>query len=120
MFNQIGWGEIAVLLLLTLFVVGPERLPGLAADAGKGLRQLRGFMKGMASDLKAEVPELGDVDLASLHPRTFVRKHLWDDDEEAFPAAVAAAPVSFDKAGASRGSSPLGPGETAPWDPDTT
>lgn len=116
MFNQLGWGEIAVLLMLTLFVVGPERLPGLAAEAGKGLRQLRGFLKGMTADLKAEVPELSDVDLASLHPRTFVRKHLWEDEEERAPAAS----VSLDKGGVPRGSYPLQPGELAPWDPDTT
>ena len=34
MFENLGWGEIAVLLVLALFVFGPERLPTLAAEAG--------------------------------------------------------------------------------------
>ena len=117
MFNQLGWPELAVLLLLALFVFGPERLPGLAADAGKALRQARGYLKGMTADLKSELgPEVGDLDLASLHPREFVKKHLFEDDDE-----HAADEAYVDRlAGRPRGTLPLGPGEPPPWDPDTT
>lgn len=119
MFNQIGWPELAVLLLLALFVFGPERLPGLAADAGKNLRKVRQYLKGVTEDIQTELgPELGDLDLASLHPKAFVKKHLWDDLDDA--------PDTRDDelvdqlAGRPRGTLPLGPGETPPWDPDTT
>lgn len=117
MFNSLGWAEIAVILVVALFVVGPERLPGLAADAGRGLRTLRQFIKGMTDDLKGELgPEFADVDLASLHPRTFVQKHLLadDDDTSTFDLLDGKGPA-VSSAGA-----PLGPGEPAPWDPDTT
>ena len=112
----LGWGEVAVLLLLALFVVGPERLPGLAADAGRGLRTLRRSVKGLTDDLKTELgPEFADVDLRSLHPRTFVQKHLLEDDDD---------PSTFDLLGGkdvwAAAGPPLGPGEPAPWDPDTT
>lgn len=108
MFDNLGWGELAVLLVLGLFVFGPERLPGMAAEAGKTLRKVRMYVKGMTDDLKSELgPELGDVDLASLHPRTFVQKHLFSDDDA-------------DSAPASRRSAPLAKDEPAPWDPDTT
>jgi sec-independent protein translocase protein TatB len=108
-FDQVGWGELAVLLVLGLFVFGPERLPGMAAEAGKGLRKLRTFAKGMTDDLKTELgPEIGDLDLASLHPKTFVRKHLFEDEEVAVGAA------------SRPGHRPLAPSEPAPWDPDTT
>ena len=111
MFDHLGWGEIAVLLVLALFVFGPDRLPGLAADAGRSLRQLRTYLKGMTADLKTELgPELGDVDLASLHPRTFVQKHLLSDDDDE--------PVQRQRP--SRTGAPLAAGEPAPWDPDTT
>jgi sec-independent protein translocase protein TatB len=111
-FENLGWGEIAVLLVLALFVFGPERLPSLAADAGRGLRKVRTYVKGMTDDLKTELgPELGDVDLASLaNPRTFVAKHLLSDDED-----DPAAPVP-----PQRTSAPLAAGEPAPWDPDAT
>jgi sec-independent protein translocase protein TatB len=112
----LGWPEIGVILLLALFIVGPERLPGVAADAGRTLRGLRKQLKGLTDDLKTELgPEFADVDLRSLHPRTFVQKHLLEDDDD---------PSTFDLLGGvdSRAASgrPLGPGEPAPWDPDTT
>ena len=111
--DNLGWAELAVLVVLALFVFGPERLPGMAAEAGRGLRRLRLYVKGMTDDLKSELgPELGDVDLASLHPRTFVQKHLFTDAEDDLDEAP-------DRRG-SRAGAPLGPGEPAPWDPDTT
>ena len=112
MLESLGWGEVLVLLVLALFVFGPERLPGMAAEAGKSLRKLRLHVKGMTDDLKSELgPELGDVDLASLHPRTFVQKHLFSDDDDLDPA------VDRPR---SRAGTPLAPDEPAPWDPDTT
>lgn len=96
-----------MLLVLGLFVFGPDRLPGLAQDAGRNLRKLRTYLKGMSSDLKTELgPEIGELDLKSLHPKEFVRKHLFEDDVEDMPVAA--------------GRRVLVPGEPAPWDPDTT
>lgn len=117
MFSSLGWAEIGVLLVVALFVFGPDRLPGIAADAGRGLRSLRRTVKGMTDELKTELgPEFEDVDLRSLHPRTFVQKHLLSDDEPD--------PSTLDllRGGAvgSRTGPPLGPGERAPWDPDAT
>ena len=105
MFGGLGWPEAAVLLLLGLFVFGPDRLPGIAQDAGRTLRKLRVWLKDMGEELKAEVgPELGDLNLRSLDPKEFVRKHLFEDEEPAQPARPAV----------------LALGEPAPWDPDTT
>lgn len=94
-----------MLLVLALFVFGPERLPGMAADAGRLLRRLRAYVKDMTSDLREELgPELADLDLRSLHPREIVRRNLFDDDEPLPEPAVPA----------------LAPGEAPPWDPETT
>jgi len=106
-FNHLGWGEISVLLVLGLFVFGPERLPGMAAEAGKTLRRIREYAKGLTDDLKTELgPEVGDLDLRSLNPKEFVRKHLFEDEPEDY------LPTSSYR--------PLAPSEPAPWDPDTT
>jgi sec-independent protein translocase protein TatB len=106
-FDSVGWGEISVLVVLALFVFGPERLPGMAAELGKGLRRIRQYAKGLTDDLKTELgPEVGDLDLASLNPKTFVRKHLFEDDDALVPARSS--------------QPPLRPTEPAPWDPDTT
>ncbi len=110
MFGGLGWPEATVLLLLALFVFGPDRLPGIAADAGKTLRKFRGYLKGMRDDLSSELgPEIGELDLKSLDPREFVRKHLLEDEDDT-PAV--------EKVPARRTS--LLPGEAVPWDPDTT
>jgi sec-independent protein translocase protein TatB len=108
-FNSLGWPEIAVLVVLGLFVFGPERLPGMAAEAGRALRKVRLYAKGLTDDLKSELgPEVGDLDLASLNPKTFVRRHLLEDDDD------------DDWAPARPSYRPLPPSEPAPWDPDTT
>jgi len=82
-FNGLGWGEIAVLLLIGLFVFGPDKLPRVARDAGRMLRQLRQMANGVRDDLRSELgPEIADLDIRDLHPKTFVRKHLLEDDDE--------------------------------------
>lgn len=107
MFGGLGWPETAVLLLLGLFVFGPERLPGMAAEAGKNLRKLRRYVRGLGEDLRKDLgPEVGDLDLRSLDPREIVRKSLFEDDDD-------------DDDEPRRGAALL-PGETAPWDPETT
>ena len=110
MFDAVGWGEMGVLLLLALFVFGPERLPGLAKEAGAFLRKARATLRGMTEDLKTELgPEVGDLDLQSLHPKRIVADLMREDPD---PAPV----TSFVTPSAAT----LPVGELAPWDPDTT
>lgn len=108
MFGGLGWPETAMLGVLALFVFGPERLPGIAREAGRNVRKLRLQLKGMTDELRTELgPELGDLDLASLHPKEFVRRVLAEEDDQEAPVV------------AGRRTSLL-QGEAAPWDPDTT
>jgi sec-independent protein translocase protein TatB len=114
---------MAVLLVLALFVFGPERLPGMAAEAGRGLRRARLYLKGMTDDLTSELgPEFRDMDLRSLNPKTFVAKHLLeglDDDDEPLRATTPGPPAAAART-RSLPDTPLGQDEPAPWDPDTT
>jgi sec-independent protein translocase protein TatB len=95
--GQLGWGEMLLLVVVGLFVFGPERLPTIARDAAKVIRQFRDTARTMRDDLQAELgPELADLDLASLNPRTLVEKHLLgegDDEDEAPPAVVSEIPL---------------------------
>jgi len=110
-FADLSWAKLFVLMLVALLVLGPERLPGLAADAGRLLRQLRQMANGLRDDLKSELgPELGEVDLTALHPRRFVEKHLFGD-EETPPAATTAAASELNV---------LPAGVRPPYDPDAT
>ena len=82
MFGQFGWGEMLLLVIVGLFVFGPERLPTVARDAAKIIRQFRDTARGMRDELKAELgPEMADLDLDSLNPRKLVEKHLLSEDE---------------------------------------
>ena len=76
---DIGAGEFLALGVVAVIVLGPERLPRYAAEAARVVRKVRR----LADDARAEVskelgPELGDVSLRDLNPRTMVRKHLLD------------------------------------------
>jgi Tat protein translocase TatB subunit len=119
MFNSLGWGEVLALIVVALFVFGPDKLPKVAKDAGRMLRQLREMANGARTQLKSELgPEFADLDLDSLNPRTFVRKHLLEDD-----------PLADDQPRSSNGANgrashstqtPLKEGERPPYDPDAT
>ena len=65
MFENLGWGEIAVLLVLALFVFGPERLPGMAANAGRWLRKLLSHTVAMLLCRKAGLPPLAFAQLVA-------------------------------------------------------
>ena len=114
----IGWPELFVIMAIGLIVVGPERLPKYAEDAGRLLRQLRRMAQDATVDLKAELgPEMADLNLADLrdmHPRRMVQKYLFEDDPDEVPPTVDPEPVR-------RGSGPpLVYGDPAPYDTDTT
>lgn len=104
MFDHLGWMELIVLAVVGLVVFGPDRLPKVASDAAKMLRQLRSMARDATAGLKAELgPEMADLDLASLHPKRFVQSVF--DDEEAVPRM----PRSV-----------LAAGELPPYDDDAT
>ena len=78
---DIGLGEMITLGALGVILFGPEKLPKMAADAARMLHQIRQFTQAAKDDLKAELgPELGDLHLEDLHPRTFLRKNLLEGD----------------------------------------
>ena len=91
MFDSIGWGEIIVLVVAGLFILGPERLPAAAAWVGKAVRQVREYATGAREQLRGELgPEFDELrkpleelrGLRSFNPRTAVRRTLFDDVPE--------------------------------------
>ncbi|WP_163572732.1 Sec-independent protein translocase subunit TatB [Fodinicola feengrottensis] len=80
MFENLGFMEIISLVLLGLFIFGPERLPKVIGDAARFLRSARQMARNATSELQNELGT--DIDITDLNPRTFVRKHLLSDDDE--------------------------------------
>lgn len=87
MLGSLGYPEMGVLLLFGLFVFGPERLPGMAKELGKLLRQVRAYGTSVRDELASEMgPEFGNLDLRSLNPKEFVRRHLLEDEPAQWPS----------------------------------
>jgi sec-independent protein translocase protein TatB len=80
-FSNLNMWEIGALVLLALFIFGPERLPKVISDGVRVLRKVRDMARNATSDLSRELGT--DVRLEDLHPRTFIRKHLLSEEEEA-------------------------------------
>jgi sec-independent protein translocase protein TatB len=121
--------KLIVLGVIALIVFGPDRLPQLARDAGRTLRQLREMAQSARTELKAELGDtVGDFDFSDLNPRTFVRKHLLDD----LDSDLASPGPGRETAGATTGTTTAGGGpspapaafgpltEPAPYDLDAT
>lgn len=75
--------KILVLAVIALIVFGPNELPKVASQAGRMLRDLRRIAEGAKADLRDGLgPEFENFDFDDLNPKTFVRKHLFDETEQ--------------------------------------
>jgi sec-independent protein translocase protein TatB len=92
-FSSVGWGEIAILMIAGLVILGPERLPGAVTWAMKSVRQVRDYATGATAQLKEDLgPEFDDLrkpladlnELRGMTPRSVITKHLLDGDDSFF------------------------------------
>lgn len=90
MFANIGWGEMLVLVIAGLVILGPERLPGAIRWTSGALRQARDYVSGATSQLRQDLgPEFDDLrqplaelqKLRGMTPRAAITKHLLDGDD---------------------------------------
>jgi sec-independent protein translocase protein TatB len=76
----INGGELIVLLIVAVVVVGPERLPGYAEQLARWARQLRLVIADAKERITEELgPELGAVDWESLDPRRYDPRRIVRD-----------------------------------------
>jgi sec-independent protein translocase protein TatB len=118
---DLNFTKILVLAVIALIIFGPDQLPKITRQAGQALRDLRRIAEAAKADLQEGLgPEFRDFDINDLHPKTFVRKHLWDE---------------FDNGGTNGGTNGgnghtrtsqadveplLAPGENPPYDSEAT
>ncbi|BBZ12815.1 Sec-independent protein translocase protein TatB [Mycobacterium branderi] len=93
MFANVGWGEMLVLVVVGLVVLGPERLPGAIRWSANALRQARDYLSGVTEQLRQDIgPEFDDLreplselqKLRGMTPRAALTKHLFDGDDSLF------------------------------------
>lgn len=56
----IGMNELIVIFVLAGIVLGPERLARVAREAGKFIRNLKGYFSSLTGELKSELDILDD------------------------------------------------------------
>jgi sec-independent protein translocase protein TatB len=114
MFANVGWGEMLVLVIAGLVILGPERLPGAIRWTAGAVRQAREYLSGATSQLREDLgPEFEDFraplselqKLRGMTPRAALTKHLLDGDDSFLTG-------NFDKP-----VSPNGPTPQPPVDP---
>lgn len=135
MFANVGWGEMLLLVVVGLVILGPERLPGAIRWTSNTVRQARDYLSGATSQLREDLgPEFDDLrqplselqKLRGMTPRAALTKHLLDGDDSwltgnfdghaekpqsaVIPPAQPAKPAP----------QPFVPGAPAPFDSDAT
>ncbi|MBX3194648.1 MAG: Sec-independent protein translocase TatB [Schumannella sp.] len=100
--------KLLVIGVIALFLIGPDRLPGYAAQLARLVRSLRSMADGAKDRMRDELgPEFDDVDWRKLDPRQYdprriIREALLEDPAPGAAAAGSAA------AGAAAGAAAAG------------
>lgn len=90
MFSNVGWGEVLVLLIVALFLIGPERLPGLIKEARAMLLAVRKAVSQAKEQIDGELGEdfrefskpLQELNsVRQMGAKGFITKTLLDDDD---------------------------------------
>jgi sec-independent protein translocase protein TatB len=127
MFANVGWGEMLLLVIVGLVVLGPERLPGAIQWTAATVRRAREYLTGATSELREEFgPEFDEFrqpiselqKLRGMTPKAAITKHLLDGDDSWLTGEF----------GGERGaagsvkpqSAPVPPNGPAPFDSDAT
>jgi sec-independent protein translocase protein TatB len=130
MFANVGWGEMLVLVIAGLVILGPERLPGAIRWTAGAVRQAREYLTGATSQLREDLgPEFEDLreplselqKLRGMTPRAALTKHLLDGDDSLFTGNFEK-PVSRNGPAPAPPTSPIESTEPAatPFDSDAT
>ncbi|MDP7705482.1 MULTISPECIES: Sec-independent protein translocase protein TatB [unclassified Mycobacterium] len=133
MFANIGWGEMLVLVVVGLVVLGPERLPGAIRWTAGALRQARDYLSGVSNQLREDMgPEFDDIrgqlselqKLRGMTPRAALTKHLLDGDDSIFTgnfdAPAPQPPAQQPPAQPPQPPAASAPPERTPFDSDAT
>jgi sec-independent protein translocase protein TatB len=116
--------KLLIIAIIAVFLIGPDRLPGYAAQLARLVKSLRGMADGAKERMREEMgPEFDEVDWKKLDPRQYdprriIREALVD---EVAPAA-AAKPVSapYKESAYDQRQRKLGKSRPAPFDAEAT
>jgi sec-independent protein translocase protein TatA len=52
MFENVGTGELLVILAIVFIFFGPKKMPELGKNLGKGIREFKNAMRGIQKDIE--------------------------------------------------------------------
>lgn len=90
MFSNVGWGEILLLFIVGLIVIGPERLPRLMEDLKAAIVAARTAINNAKQNLDTDFGEEFDeirkpmsqiAQIRSMSPKTAITRALFDNDD---------------------------------------
>ena len=71
---NIGGGEIIGLMVLGMILIGPDRMPNVAADAARFLVKLKNMAQSATNELKENLgPGYEDLQVKDLHPKLLLK-----------------------------------------------
>jgi sec-independent protein translocase protein TatB len=118
--------KLLIIGLIAVFLIGPDRLPGYAAQLGRLARSLRDMANGAKDRMREEMgPEFDEVDWTTLDPRKYdprriIREALLDDEKAAATTATATAPARYVESAYDQRQRKLGKPRPAPYDAEAT
>ncbi len=78
MFN-VGGGEILALIVVGMILIGPDRMPTVAADAGRFLIKIKNMAQKVTNEVRDNLgPGYEDLQVKDLHPKALIKKHISD------------------------------------------
>lgn len=82
----VGMGEFLGLIVLGLFLVGPERLPNAAKDFARFLHKVRNFTSYASRELKENLgPGFENLDVSDLTPKNLAKKVIGNAMDDVKP-----------------------------------
>jgi len=82
----IGMGEFLGLIVLGLFLVGPDKLPNAAKDFARFLHKVRNFTTYASRELKENLgPGFENLDVTDLTPKNLAKKVLGNAMDDVAP-----------------------------------
>ncbi len=80
MFGGFGGVEFLVIILIAVFLWGPDKLPEALRNLRRFIAKARQMASNAASDLSREIGT--DIKPEDLNPKTFVRKHILSEEDQ--------------------------------------
>ena len=116
--------KLLIIAIIAVFLIGPDRLPGYAAQLARLVKSLRSMADGAKERMREEMgPEFDEVDWKKLDPRQYdprriIREALVDEVAPTKPVSAGSAP--YIESAYDQRQRKLGKSRPAPYDAEAT